>query len=156
MTPNEKRFVAALLGLAKEEFSNHTCTDLPKNILNILSKEERQKLEYEFEKWNSNLEDYDPNNSITEDWLWMIIFARKLEEEANTIENYNKYLRITEDYLAYFPDIKSIRYINTDSVHGPNELIEIKFENYSVKIEASKNQFDNLCDIILEYSKYNI
>lgn len=80
MTSNEKRFVAALLGLAKEEFSNHTCTDLSKNILNILSKEEREKLEIEYEELSG--QKYDPDIPSTDDWVWMIIFARKLEEEA--------------------------------------------------------------------------
>lgn len=60
----EKKIISKLLKMASEEFSNHGCTDTDEDILNIMSPEEKNELEYNMAKDNGEEEEFEKDNHI--------------------------------------------------------------------------------------------
>lgn len=86
MNYREKRFVAALLELAGEQFSNHGCNDLPEEVVNLLTPLDREYLQLAWHKWNGDISEYEKDCFFTLDWLWMQYFADLLRQEADAEE----------------------------------------------------------------------
>lgn len=82
MTDKYYKLCAALLEMASNEFSNHGCNDMPDEFFIGWTKEERQQLAKDFEDYNSEGKDYDPNNIHIPDSSLMSFFAHKLSEHS--------------------------------------------------------------------------
>lgn len=86
MNYREKRFVAALLDMAGDEFSNHGCNDLQKDIVGLLDSHDKDALQLAYHVWNGDPEDYSPGRFFEQDWIWMNYFADVLRQEADQEE----------------------------------------------------------------------
>jgi len=83
MTKKEKRFVARLLNIASDTFSNHRCNDLPKDLETYFTKEELAKLNLKLNQWNEGTDTPKEDAHLEHyDWLAMSYFAHVLEEEG--------------------------------------------------------------------------
>ena len=83
MTKKEKCFVAKLLKMASDRFSNHICNDLPKDMREYFTNEEWADINLKAAQHNEHT---DTPKDITElkwyDWYCMTYFANMLEEEG--------------------------------------------------------------------------
>jgi len=75
----EIKLAIAFMKRASDEFSRHTCNDLPKEIRELLSREEWDNLEKKFNIWNNSPEDYTPGRITSNDSCWMAYLAKRLE-----------------------------------------------------------------------------
>ena len=83
---NKKELILAgeLLDLAADTFSNRVCNDLDKGLFADWTKEEKQKIVNEIEKWNSSEDyEYDDLDDIEDypDWVVMMYLANELKGE---------------------------------------------------------------------------
>lgn len=83
MTKAQLKLTAALLDLASEQFSNHGCNDLQKELVELLSQKEWDKLNQEYHNWNGDPEEYRPGTILNCDWAWMSFMAEKLRKMAD-------------------------------------------------------------------------
>lgn len=83
MTKNQLKLASALLELASKQFSNHGCNDLSEDITDLLSQSEWDELNKEFHDWNGDPENYEPNDIMHYDWLWMNYMSKKLKDLSN-------------------------------------------------------------------------
>ncbi|HWY33966.1 MAG TPA: hypothetical protein VNX68_04925 [Nitrosopumilaceae archaeon] len=89
MTKKEKLFLAELLEMASDEFSNHTCNDMPEELLKNFTDKEKESLIKEYHEYNGDPEEIENSTSdllledfdCMPDWSWMSFFAYKLKEE---------------------------------------------------------------------------
>lgn len=82
MTDKEKMLAGKLLEMASDEFSNHGCNDLPKELERLLTQEEWDRLNKEMHDWNGDPEEYRPGQVMSYDWLWMSFLGAKLRGEV--------------------------------------------------------------------------
>ncbi len=78
-TPKELALAGRLLELASQEFSNHGCNDLSKEVWGDLTKEERQSIIMEYYLTNGEPEEADENRDDIEDWVLMLHLANQLK-----------------------------------------------------------------------------
>jgi len=79
LTNAEVRLAVAWLKLAAQEFSRHSCNDIPKEILDLLTKEEWDNLERRFQIYNKTPNEYIPGKITHCDGAWMHFLAKRLE-----------------------------------------------------------------------------
>ena len=83
MNKKEARLIAELLEMAANEFCNHGCNDVDKEVFKDWTLEEKKKLIKEFCEYNGN-----PNESEMYELSWlgdstlMALFAHKLKIES--------------------------------------------------------------------------
>ena len=84
MNKKEKLFVAKLLRMAANEFSNHGCNDLPEECEKLFTKKEWTKMMKDYHEWNGDPEEFEGGfeSHMLMDWLWMDYFANILETEV--------------------------------------------------------------------------
>ncbi len=58
MKEYEKKIIACLLELAGERFSNNCCNDTPKEILDLMTEEEKDELDEKMCIWNNEPEEH--------------------------------------------------------------------------------------------------
>lgn len=80
MTANEKRLAVYFLKQASDEYANHGCNDLSREVLAMLSASEKAQFAKEYGEWNG-----DPENERKFEHLGdssvMAFLAHKLELE---------------------------------------------------------------------------
>lgn len=78
----EKKIIAKLLKQASEEFSNHGCNDTDDEILNLMTPDEKNELEYNMAKDQGEEEEFEKDNHffMGYDYMLMSYFARKLDD----------------------------------------------------------------------------
>jgi hypothetical protein len=81
MTTNEKQLAAKMLELASDEFSNHSCNDVPKSFWNGWTTEQRKVFVKEFYEHNGDPENYDEDNLHLPDSAIMSFLAYKLSTD---------------------------------------------------------------------------
>ena len=84
MTRKENTFIAKLLRMAANEFSNHGCNDLDSDLEDIFSKEEWIVLMKKYHDYNGDPKEFTGKfeSSLLQDWIWMRYFANVLEKEG--------------------------------------------------------------------------
>jgi hypothetical protein len=75
----EIKLASAWMIKAGDEFSNHGCNDIPSDILALLTKEEWDNLEKQFQKFNGTPEEYEPGRITQCDAAWMSYLAKRLK-----------------------------------------------------------------------------
>jgi hypothetical protein len=83
MNVKYQKLAAVLLEMASDEFANHGCNDVEESLFKDWTIEERKKLVYDFEKWNSGYENYEPDHLHIPDYALMLFFSHLLTQESN-------------------------------------------------------------------------
>lgn len=90
MTPNELKLAATLLLMASEEYGNHGCNDLDRELLDGFSEQEKRQLVYDFYVFNGEPEvvpevhDINPAEAYRlPDYCFMGLMAHKLNESGS-------------------------------------------------------------------------
>lgn len=81
MTKKEKKLIADLLRMASDSFSNNGCNDLPENIWDGWTDEERKKLISVYYKANNEPEEAAEGHIDIEDYVLMDFMANKIDPE---------------------------------------------------------------------------
>lgn len=89
MTKKEKLFISILLEMSGDMFSNKACEDIPNNILNLLTDEEKDKLMKEYHEWNGDPYEYAPGYFMKQCSPWCHFFADKLSRNNDDEEEKN-------------------------------------------------------------------
>jgi hypothetical protein len=76
-----------LLDMAADKFSNHCCNDLPDEITDALSDEEKLTLIKEYAAWSADPDEFDGEPTAKRfdhlaDWILMRFFSEKLNKMA--------------------------------------------------------------------------
>jgi hypothetical protein len=79
MTKNERKLTADFLDLASDEFSNHTCNDVPDEMFKKWTLEERKEFVKNCRQFhNCDPEDYDEDDLHVADWMILDYIADKI------------------------------------------------------------------------------
>jgi len=87
LTKPECRVLSVLLDIASDKLSNHCCTDLPDEVTDALSGDEKLALIKEYAAWSNDPDDFTSEPTAKRfdclpDWLLMRFFRDKLDQMA--------------------------------------------------------------------------
>lgn len=80
MNQKYRQLASKLLEMAAQEFANHGCNDVDEEVYEGWTREERRQLVRDFEQWNSQGKDYDPEWLHLPDFALMSFFAHLINQ----------------------------------------------------------------------------
>jgi hypothetical protein len=85
MTQKELQLAGKLLDMAADQFGGHNCNDLPDEIWEGWTDEERSQLNKEYHEMNGDPEEYEPGHIHMEDFTLMALLSHKLQNKPGIV-----------------------------------------------------------------------